>query len=89
MTVEQGWNAARTRVSAAIRDKVAGDRLSLTLRGTDPFNMARERSITTDPRFYQISDRTRSARGLLLSASWAFGKPPKKGRDQIDLGDTP
>lgn len=89
MTVEQGWNAARTRVSAAVRDKLVADRLSLTLRITDPFNMARERSITTDPRFYQVSDRTRSARGLLLSASWSFGKPPKKGRDQIDLGDTP
>ena len=89
MTVEQGWTAARTRVSAAIRDKLVSDRLSLTLRITDPFSMARERSITTDPRFYQISDRTRSARGLLLSASWTFGKPPKKGRDQIDLNETP
>ena len=88
-TVEQGWNAARTRISAAIRDKLVGDRLSLTLRITDPFSMARERSITTDPRFYQVTDRTRSARGVLLSASWTFGKPPKKGRDQIDLNDTP
>ncbi|HET9684147.1 MAG TPA: outer membrane beta-barrel family protein, partial [Gemmatimonadaceae bacterium] len=89
MTLEQGWNAARTRISAAIRDKLVGDRLSLTLRITDPFRMARERSITNDPRFYQVSDRTRSARGLLLSASWTFGKPPKKGRDQIDLNETP
>lgn len=89
MTVEQGWNAARTRVSAAVREKLVADRLSLTLRVTDPFSMARERSTTTDPRFFQISDRTRSARGLLLSATWTFGKPPKKGRDQIDLNDTP
>ena len=88
-TVEQGRIAARTRVSAAVRKKLVADRFSLTLRITDPFNMARERSITTDPRFYQISDRTRSARGLLLSASWSFGRPPKKGRDQIDLGDSP
>jgi outer membrane cobalamin receptor len=89
MTVEQGWNAARTRVSAAIRDKLVSDRLSLTLRITDPFSMARERSITTDPRFYQVSDRTRSARGVLLSVSWTFGKPPKRERDQIDLNETP
>lgn len=88
MTVEQGWNAARTRVSAAVRDKLVADRLSLTLRVSDPFNMARERSTTSDPRFFQVSDRTRSARGLMLSVSWTFGKPAKKGHDQIDLTDT-
>jgi hypothetical protein len=50
-TVEQGWNAARTRVSMAVREKLMADRLSLTVRVADPFNTARERSTTTDPRF--------------------------------------
>ncbi len=90
MNVEQGWNAARTRVSMAVREKFMADRLSLTLRAVDPFNTARERSTTIDPRFFQTSDRTRSIRGLLLSASWSLGKPSKKGKDQIDLNsDTP
>lgn len=89
VTVEQGWNAARTRVSMAVRQKLMADRLSLTLRVADPFNTARERSTTTDPRFHQVTDRTRSIRGLLLSASWSFGKPGKKGKDQIDLNDAP
>jgi len=29
-------------------------------------------------RFYQVSDRRRSIRGLLLSINWTFGKPRKE-----------
>ncbi|CAN5917773.1 hypothetical protein BH11GEM1_BH11GEM1_34890 [soil metagenome] len=36
------------------------------------------------PRFFQTSDRSRAVRGLLLSASWTFGKP-EKDKDTIDL----
>jgi hypothetical protein len=53
------------------------DKMSLTLRVIDPFNTSRESSTTIDPRFYQVSERTRAIRGLLLSANWVFGKPPK------------
>lgn len=84
-TVDQGWNAARTRVSFGIRDKLLADRLSLTLRILDPFSTARERSATIDPAFTQFNDRTRAIRGLQLSATWMFGRPNKKGADQIDL----
>ena len=83
-TIEQGWNAARTRVSFGVRDKLIADRLSLTLRVIDPFSTARERSATLDPAFTQINDRTRPIRGLQLSATWTFGRQ-KKGDDQIDL----
>ncbi|HEY2854167.1 MAG TPA: TonB-dependent receptor [Gemmatimonadaceae bacterium] len=84
-TVDQGWNAPRTRVSFGIRDKLLADRLSLTVRLLDPFNTARERSATLDPAFTQINDRTRAIRGLQLSAAWMFGRPNKKDTDQIDL----
>ena len=83
-TVDQGWNAPRTRVSVGIRDKVMADRLSLTLRIIDPFSTARERSATVAPTFMQINDRTRAIRGLLLSATWMFGRPHKKDAE-IDL----
>ena len=88
MTVEQGWNASRTRFSLAAREKLMGDRLSVTLRVIDPFNSSRERSTTTDPRFYQVSDRRRAIRGLLLSANWMFGKPQRRGRDELIGPDT-
>jgi outer membrane beta-barrel protein/carboxypeptidase family protein/TonB-dependent receptor-like protein len=84
--VEQGRNASRTRVNFAARKKLRNDRLNVTLRANDPFNTARERSFTFDPLFYQITDRTRTIRGLVLSVSWLFGAPPKKQRDLIDEG---
>lgn len=83
-TVDQGWNAARTRVSFGVRDKLLADRLSLTLRINDPFSTARERSATLDPAFMQINDRRRPVRGLQLNVTWMFGRPNKKN-EQIEL----
>jgi outer membrane receptor protein involved in Fe transport len=83
-TIEQGWTAARTRVSVGVRDKLMADRLSLTLRIIDPFNTSRDRSATLDPEFTQINDRTRAVRGLQLSITWMFGRPSKKDGDLID-----
>ena len=84
MTVEQGRNASRTQFNLAARQKLMEDQLSLTLRVIDPFNTSHERSTTLDPHFSQTSNRARAIRGLLLSASWTFGKP-EKGKDTIDL----
>ena len=89
MIVEQGRNAARTRVSIAARQKLMNDQMSLTLRLIDPFNSSLERSTTIDPAFYQVSDRRRLIRGMLLSVNWIFGKPKKeKDREAIDTGDS-
>lgn len=84
-TVVQGWNAARTRVSFGIRDKLMADRLSLTMRILDPFSTARERSATLDPAFTQINNRLRPIRAVQLSATWTFGRQNKKDADPIDL----
>ena len=86
MTVEQGKNASRTRFSFAVRQKLVQDQLSLTLRVIDPFNTSRESNTTIDPRFFQVSERTRSIRGLLLSANWTFGKPPKLRKSEDLVG---
>ena len=77
MTVEQGRNASRTRFSLAARKKLMGDKLNLTLRLIDPFNTSNERQTTIDPRFYQVSDRSRPSRGVLVALSWNFGNTPK------------
>ncbi|MEO5818027.1 MAG: TonB-dependent receptor [Gemmatimonadaceae bacterium] len=86
MNVEQGHNASRTQVSVAARKKLMADQLNVTLRVIDPFNTSRESSTTIDPQFYQVSDRARAIRGLLLSVNWTFGKPQKDDRDVIDPG---
>jgi hypothetical protein len=46
------------------------------------------RSTTVDPRFNQVSDRVRYIRGLGLSVSWTFGKPDKKGTEDL-IGEPP
>jgi hypothetical protein len=86
MTVEQGRNASRMRFSFALRQKLMQDKMSLTLRVIDPFNTSREINTTIDPRFNQVSERTRSIRGLLLSANWTFGKPPKVRKSEDLVG---
>lgn len=89
MAIEQGTSSSRTQFNLAVRRKLDQDRLSLTLRVIDPFDTSHERSTTIDPRFVQVSDRARAIRGLLLSASWTFGKP-EKAPERIDLStDTP
>ncbi len=82
--VEQGTNSSRTQFNLAARQKFMADQLSVTLRVIDPFDTSHERGTTVDPRFFQVSDRSRVIRGLLLSASWTFGKPDKE-KDTIDL----
>ena len=88
MTVEQGRTSSRTRFSLAVRQKLMNDQVNLTMRVMDPFNTSHERVTTTDPRFYQVSDRRRAIRGLLLNVTWNFGKPPKEhDRERPDQGD--
>jgi len=88
LTVEQGRVAARTRFTLAARKKLNNDRVSVTLRVIDPFNTSRESSTTIDPRFFQISDRRRVIRGLLVSVTWFFGRPRQHGRDDL-IGNEP
>jgi outer membrane receptor protein involved in Fe transport len=76
--VEQGRNGAQIRPSVAIRQKLLADRLALTLRALDPFNTNLDRSVTIDPRFTQVSDRTRVIRALQLTANWTFGSRRKQ-----------
>jgi ferric enterobactin receptor len=88
MEVEQGRNAARTRVNFAVRRRFMDDQLSVTLRIIDPFSTSLERSTTIDPRFYQVSDRVRAIRGLGVNLSWTFGKPEKDNKTDL-IGDPP
>ena len=87
MTVEQGRNAARSRVSLALRQKLMNDQLNLTLRIIDPFNTSLERSTMIDPAFRQLSDRRRVMRGIQLNATWLFGHV-KDDNDRIDFNES-
>jgi hypothetical protein len=88
MTVEQGRNAARARVSLAVRQKLMNDQLNLTLRIIDPFNSALERNTTIDPAFYQVSSRRRVMRGVQVNATWLFGHVKKDESERIDFNES-
>ncbi len=85
MTVEQGRIAGRTRFSLAARQKLMRDQMSVTLRVIDPFNTSRERLTTSDSLFYQVSNRRRAIRGLLLSINWTFGNQEGKKKEPDNL----
>ncbi len=86
ITQEQGRSSARTMVNLAMRQKLPGDRASLTLRVADVLNTNTEGFTTIDPRFTQQSDRRQHARGVFLGVNYMFGKPPKEHRpDTLDL----
>jgi len=85
MIVQQGRHVSRAEISVGARKKLYNDHLSVTHGAIDPFSTSREIFTMSDPRIYQVSNRANVIRGLLFSANWTFGRPPKHGRDPNDL----
>ncbi len=77
MNVEQGRMSAFSMASLSLRQKLRGDRSSLTLRVMDPFNTMGFTVRTDDGRFIQESDRRFGARAVFLGFNYNFGRPPR------------
>jgi outer membrane receptor protein involved in Fe transport len=82
MATEQGRISGRSMFNMALRQKLMGDRASVSLRVVDPFNQMRFRSLTDDEDLYQESERRMGARGVFLSFSYNFGQQPRVRREQ-------
>lgn len=78
MNTEQGRMSGMSMMNLALRQRLMGDRASVSLRIVDPFNTMRFAFQTSDPRFYQESERRMGARGAYLSFSWNFGQQPRQ-----------
>ena len=88
MATEQGRVSGRSMFNVALRQKLMGDRASVTMRIVDPFNTMRFRSLTDDERFYQETERRMGARGVFLSFSYNFGQQPRlRPRDTDRSGE--
>ena len=88
MATEQGRISGRSMFNVALRQKLMGDRASVTMRIVDPFNTMRFRSLTEDERFYQETERRMGARGVFLSFSYNFGQQPRlRPRENERSGD--
>jgi hypothetical protein len=82
MKVELGRMRSMSMVNLALRQKVMGDKASVTFRVQDPFNTMAMSAITDDGRFVQASQRRFGARGAFLSFSWNFGQQPRAERQR-------
>lgn len=77
MNVEQGRVSSFSMASLSARQKLRGDRSSLTLRIMDPFNTMRFNVVTDDGRFIQETNRQFGARAVFLGFNYNFGRPPR------------
>jgi outer membrane receptor protein involved in Fe transport len=87
MATEQGRVSGRSMFNLALRQKLMGERASVTMRVVDPFNTMRFRSLTDDEDLYQETERRMGARGLFLSFNYSFGQQPRvRPRDSSERG---
>jgi outer membrane receptor protein involved in Fe transport len=82
MNVEQGRVSAFSMTSLSVRQKLRGDRSSLSLRVMDPFDTMRFNVRTDDGRFIQETDRRFGARAVFLGFNYNFGRPPRVRQPQ-------
>jgi outer membrane receptor protein involved in Fe transport len=88
MDVEAGRISGMTMMHLALRQKLAGDRASVTLRVVDPFDLMRFSMRTSDDRHIQETERRFGIRGAYLTFNYSFGQQPRirqrPGQEQPD-----
>jgi len=77
MDVEQGRIGSMVFSNVSLRQKVMGDKGSISLRIMDPFNTMGFSSRTTDPLYYQLNERQFNGRTAYLTFSYNFGQQPR------------
>ena len=89
ITTEQGRRGARSWFDVALRQKLLGDRASLTLQLRDPLGMAGFAFTLDQPDLYQTFERDWGARQIGLTFSYSFGKQERaeRRRDNDGGGD--
>ncbi|MBI4409149.1 MAG: TonB-dependent receptor [Gemmatimonadetes bacterium] len=77
MDVEQGRLSGMMMTHLSLRQKLLGERASITMNVIDPFDRMRFSFRTSDERHTQESTRRFGARGVFLTFSYNFGRPPR------------
>ncbi len=92
MKTEGGEQYAMTFTNIALRQKLWGDKGSLTLRLADPFNLMKFGYRTDDGTIIETSDRRFGMRGVFLTFSRNFGQQIKlrpRAPDPADAAQPP
>jgi outer membrane receptor protein involved in Fe transport len=86
MEFERGKFSSFKMTSLTLRQKLAGDRASLSLRVVDPFDQMGFRVEAADENIRQITERNFDARSVHLTFQYTFGKPPRVRQPRPDAG---
>lgn len=89
MEFERGRFSSWKMTSVTLRQKLAGDRASLSLRLVDPFNTMGFRIEAGDDDVTQITERKFGARAVHLTFQYSFGQAPKVRQPRPDTTSEP
>lgn len=84
MQVEGGRFDAMAFANVALRQKLYGERMNVTVRVSDPFNTQRFRIRAGDDNLIQLTERTFTSRAVHLSVQYNFGRPPRVRQPRQD-----
>jgi len=82
--IERGRFGAMGIANFSVRQKVMGEKASLSLRVSDPFEGTRFRVEAGDDNVIQLTERTFNSRALHLAFQYNFGRPPRVRQPQPD-----
>lgn len=82
MNIEGGRFAAMSMTNLVVRHKLNGDKTTVTLRLSDPFETMRFRVEAGDDNIFQLTERSFNSRALHLSLQYTFGQAPKARKPQ-------
>ena len=93
MKIERGEFAATQMANFSLRKKIDGDKSSVTLRVSDPFNTMKFRIRAGDDNVVQLTERRFGARTVFLTYQYAYGQAPRvrqpRPEDQQQPSGTP
>jgi len=77
MKIEGGEMGAQQQMNLALRQKLQGDKGTVTLRIADPFEMMRFKVTAGDDKVTQITMRNPESRMVFIGYQYTFGRPPR------------
>ena len=89
MNTEQGRASSMAFVNLGVRQKLFGQKASVSLRVADPFNSSGFGWVTEDPAFYLETERDFGGRGVFLGFSYNFGRAPQRQQRPEQPQDEP
>ncbi|HET7231052.1 MAG TPA: TonB-dependent receptor [Longimicrobium sp.] len=93
MKIEGGQFDAFGFANVSVRQKLNGDKATMTVRVSDPFNTQRFRVRAGDDQVIQLTERTFTSRAVHVTFQYNFGRPPRlrqqRPQEQPQQGGTP